>query len=95
MKDPANIIYDIQITEKSSGLSEKQNKYFFRVARDANKIEIKKAVEALFKVNVLAVNTVNMLGKNKRLRGAAYGKKPDWKRAIVTLKEGSKIDLTA
>jgi large subunit ribosomal protein L23 len=95
MKDPAGIIYDIQLTEKGSGLSEKQNKYFFRVAPDANKIEIKKAVEALFKVSVSAVNTMNMLGKNKRIRTLRYGKRPDWKRAVVTLKEGSKIDLTA
>ena len=95
MKDPASIIYDVQLTEKGSGLSERQNKYFFRVARSANKIEIGKAVEALFRVNVVAVNTMNMLGKKKRVRSQAYGKRPDWKRAVVTLKEGSKIDLTA
>jgi len=95
MKDPANIIYDIQLTEKGSGLAEKENKYFFRVAPDANKIEIRKAVESLFRVSVSAVNTMNALGKKKRVRTASYGKRPDWKRAIVTLKEGSKIDLTA
>jgi len=94
MKDPANIIYDVQLTEKSSGLGEKENKYFFRVSPDANKIEIRKAVESLFRVSVSAVNTMNVLGKKKRVRTASYGKRPDWKRAIVTLKEGSKIDLT-
>jgi large subunit ribosomal protein L23 len=94
MKDPANIIRDVQLTEKGSGLSEKQNKYFFRVAPDATKIEIRKAIESLFRVSVSAVNTMNVLGKKKRVRTASYGKRPDWKRAIVTLKEGSKIDLT-
>ena len=92
-----NNIYDtIQsplITEKGSVLSEKQNKYFFRVAVKANKQEIKESVEKIFNVKVKSVNTMNMLGKNKRLRASA-GKTPDWKKAIVTLKEGQKIDFT-
>ncbi|MBM4147438.1 MAG: 50S ribosomal protein L23 [Lentisphaerae bacterium] len=95
MKDAGDIIRDIQATEKSAGLGEKQRKYFFRVAPDANKIEIKRAVEELFKVSVAEVNTMNYFGKKKRVRGPKYGRKPDWKRAVVTLKEGGKIDLTA
>lgn len=69
------------------------NKYLFWVGSDSNKIEIKRAVEDIYKVKVDAVNTVMMRGKLKRVRHA-MGKTPDWKKAIVTLKEGSKIDVT-
>jgi len=80
------------VPEKSSGMAD-GNKYFFNVARDANKIEIKSAVEKLFGVKVAGVNTMNYSGKKKRMRTARYGKRSDWKRAVVTLAEGSKIDL--
>ena len=93
MKDSGTIIKGLQVTEKSNSLAETQNKYFFDVAPDANKIEIKKAVEKAFKVSVASVNTSNYRGKKKRERTMQYGKRPDWKRAVVTLKEGSKIDL--
>jgi len=94
MRDIRAIIKKIQITEKSARLAEKENKYFFLIDRSANKIEIKNAVEELYKVSVASVNTVNYEGKLKRERTMSYGRKSDWKRAIVTLAEGSKIELT-
>jgi large subunit ribosomal protein L23 len=79
------------ITEKSTAASE-HNKVIFTVAPGATKPEIKAAVEALFKVKVTAVNTLNRKGKRKRFRGIA-GKQKDVKRAIVTLAEGDSIDV--
>jgi large subunit ribosomal protein L23 len=92
MKDPRSVIVDMHVTEKSTALQEKENKYFFRVAPWANKMEIKSAVEKLFKVPVVGVNTHNFRGKRKRERTMQYGKKADWKRAVVTLASGSKIE---
>jgi large subunit ribosomal protein L23 len=80
------------ITEKATLLSE-QNKVVFRVAGDASKDEIAAAVEALFKVNVTKVNTLNVKGKTKRFRGIT-GRRSDVKKAIVTLAEGQSIDIT-
>ena len=80
------------LSEKSSGLSEKENKYFFHVGRKANKIDIRKAVEELFRVKVTAVNTVMVRGKKKRVR-YHLGKTPDWKKAVVTLRKGDKIEF--
>ena len=80
------------ITEKATLLSE-QNKVVFRVAGDATKDEIAAAVEALFKVNVTKVNTLNVKGKTKRFRGI-MGRRSDVKKAIVTLAEGQSIDIT-
>ena len=80
------------ITEKATVLSE-QNKVVFRVAADASKDEIAAAVEALFKVNVTKVNTINVKGKTKRFRGH-LGRRSDVKKAIVTLAEGQSIDIT-
>lgn len=94
MKGSRGIVRNIQLTEKGAALAEKSNKYFFVVDAAANKIEIKRAVEGLFNVQVADVNTMNCLGKAKRTRTAAAGKKADWKRAVVTLKEGHKIELT-
>ena len=87
-----DIIQTASLTEKSTLLSEKQNKYVFRVNRRANKIQIKRAIERLFQKKVVAVNTCNYTGKEKRVRGP-LGRRPHWKKAIVTLKEGEKIDL--
>ncbi len=88
MKAPQDIILKPVITEKS--MDELQNgKYTFKVATDANKSEIKKAVEALFDVKVAKVNTLNCNGKEKRV-GRYVGKTADWKKAIVTLTEDSK-----
>ena len=78
------------ITEKSHLQKADGNKVSFRVDSSANKIEIRKAIEALFKVKVLEVNTISVMGKSKRL-GRTEGKRSDWKKAIVTLAPGDKI----
>ena len=93
MKASSTIIRKIQLTEKASALAESENKYFFEVSPDANKIEIRRAVELLYKVRVASVNTMRYRGKKKRERTWRYGRRADWKRAVVTLKEGSKIEL--
>jgi large subunit ribosomal protein L23 len=80
------------LTEKSTTQKEKENKYFFKVNAKSNKIEIKKAIENLYKVNVKDVNTCVTLGKNRRV-GAHMGKLSDWKKAIVTLKKGDSIKI--
>jgi large subunit ribosomal protein L23 len=79
------------ITEKAT-LGSEHNQVTFRVALDASKPEIKKAIEALFKVKVTAVNTLRVKGKSKRFRGR-LGKRSDYKKAIVTLAEGHSIDV--
>ncbi|MDP8230261.1 MAG: 50S ribosomal protein L23 [Candidatus Gorgyraea atricola] len=91
MKTPYDILKNILRTEKGSQMLE-GNKYLFRVAPCANKIEIKQAVEFVYNVKVLKVNTVKMRGKWKRLR-YQVGKTPDWKKAIVTLKTGDRIEM--
>ncbi len=88
MKDPRDIIFRPLVTEKATNLMA-ENKYAFVVDRRANKIEIRKAIEELFGVKVEAVSTMNISGKPKRV-GIHRGYKPDRKKAIVTLKEGSK-----
>ncbi|MCX8117935.1 MAG: 50S ribosomal protein L23 [Desulfobacterota bacterium] len=92
MKEPQKIILRPLITEKSTFQKEEARQYAFEVDRHANKIEIKEAVEHLFKVKVDKVRTLNVLGKVKRL-GRKYGKRPDWKKAIVTLREGDRIEF--
>ena len=79
-------------TEATLGLTEKKNQYTFIVRNKANKIEIRKAVEAMFKVNVLKVNTINVKGKVRRIRGR-IGKEADYKKAIVIVKKGEKIEF--
>ncbi|MDA0321997.1 MAG: 50S ribosomal protein L23 [Verrucomicrobia bacterium] len=92
-KNPYGIVRNIQMTEKGSAMLA-QNKYLFEVARDANRVEIKGAVELLFKVDVTKVNTMNYRGKMKRDRTQrGFGKRADWKRAVVTLAEGQEIPL--
>ena len=93
MNEPHDIIQRASLTEKASLLGEKQNKYVFRVSTRANKIQIKRAVEQLFQKKVIDVNTANYRGKKKRERTANYGRTAHWKKAIVTLKEGDKIEL--
>jgi large subunit ribosomal protein L23 len=92
MKEAQKIIRRPLITEKSTQQKEVTHQYAFEVHPDANKIEIQSAVERLFKVKVIQVRTCNVLGKVKRL-GRRFGKRPDWKKAIVTLKEGDRIDF--
>lgn len=93
MKDVYQVIQKILLTEKGLRLSETENKYLFRVNPDANKAEIKQAIEELFKVKVTSVNTMKRRGKKKRERTPSYGRTANWKRAVVTLAEGEKIDL--
>jgi len=94
MKNNYQTIQRLILTEKGTRLTEKQNAYVFKVHPDANKSEIKKAVEELFSVKVNKVNTMNRIGKKKRQRTANYGSTAAWKKAVVTLSEGSTIDLT-
>jgi LSU ribosomal protein L23P len=91
MRDPYTIIRNPHVTEKSIDATN-AGKYTFVVAPDANKIEIRQAIEAIFNVKVEKVNTVNVRGKTRR-RGRTQGKTADWKKAIVTLAPGNTIDL--
>jgi len=79
------------ITEKSNDLLEKENKYTFKVALEANKVEIKQAIEAIYKVKVLDINTVRVLPKRRRV-GKYEGYRPAYKKAIVKLAKDEKID---
>ena len=80
------------ITEKGTDDTADRNAYHFRVPLDANKIEIRQAVEKIFKVKVLKVNTLRAGGKVRR-RGYVAGRTPDWKKAMVTLREGDTIEI--
>ena len=88
------VIKTVRLTEKGTSQSEKFNQYTVVADRRANKIQIRQAVEELFKVNVTDVSTMNVHGKWRRRRTTRAGKDPDWKKAIVTLKKGDKIVLT-
>ena len=92
MKDPRTIVRRALITEKGTVLREVRNQYLFEVTRDANKIDIKRAIEAIFQVKVASVRTQQILGKVRR-QGRFSGKRSDWKKAIITLKPDQKIDL--
>ncbi|WP_017573375.1 50S ribosomal protein L23 [Nocardiopsis halotolerans] len=89
--DHRDIIVEPVISEKSYGLMD-ENKYTFIVRPDANKTQIKIAIEKIFEVKVTNVNTINRKGKRKRTR-FGYGKRPDTKRAIVSVAEGDRIDI--
>ena len=90
------ILYDIitrpLITEKTTIQKEKANQYTFEVAKDANRIEIRRAVEKIFNVRVKSVQTIQVKGKTKQ-RGRISGKRKDWKKAVVALKPGERIDF--
>jgi large subunit ribosomal protein L23 len=90
-KDPRDVLLAPVISEKSYGLLD-ENKYTFLVAPDANKTEIKIAVEKVFGVSVIGVNTVNRQGKRRRTR-TGWGKRKDTKRAIVSVADGDRIDI--
>jgi large subunit ribosomal protein L23 len=92
--NPFDIIKTARLTEKGTIQSEKHNQYTLVADRRATKPQIKRAVEELFKVKVVAVNTMQVRGKKRRQRTHQAGRAPDWKKAIVTLKEGDKIVLT-
>ena len=89
MKNAYDIIKGPVITEQSMSMTELK-RYTFEVARDANKIEIAKAVEEIFGVKVAKVNTINMYGKEKRVGRYPEGRRPHWKKAMITLTEDSK-----
>lgn len=88
------IIRTVRLTEKGTRQSEELNQYTVVADPRANKTQIRQAVQDLFKVKVIKVNTLNVTGKFRRQRTSQAGQAPDWKKAIVTLKEGDKIVLT-
>ena len=90
-KDHRDVLLAPEVSEKSYGLLD-ENKYTFLVRTDANKTEIKIAVEKIFDVKVTAVNTINRKGKTRRTR-YGLGKRPDTKRAVVSVAEGQRIDI--
>jgi len=92
MLTPESVLLRPIVTEKAETGKQKQNKYSFQVARRANKIDVRKAVERYFHVKVAKVSVINVAGKPKRM-GAFEGLQPEWKKAIVTLKTGQKIDM--
>lgn len=92
MKAAQDVIIRPLITERAATLMEQENKVVFQVAVDANKNEIREAVESLFGVTVKAVRTMNMKGKLKRM-GRFEGRRASWKKAIVTLAEGDTLDF--
>ena len=89
--NPRDVLIRPLITEKTSKMMQ-ENKYAFQVALNANKVEIRQAVEQIFDVKVLSVNTVRVLGKIKRM-GRTQGKRSDYKKAIVKLAEGQTIEF--
>lgn len=94
MKEVYDVVKGLLLTEKGTRLSAEENKYLFKVHPNANKVDVKRAIEELFNVHVEKVNTMNRQGKKKRERTVNFGKTASWKRAVVTLKEGESIDLT-
>lgn len=92
MKNPREVILSPIISEKGTSMRLNENKYLFRVDKKANKLEIKRAIEELFKVKVEDVASMMMHGKPKRL-GRFEGRRPDWKKAVVRLKKGETIEM--
>jgi len=90
--DYTNVIIKPLVTEKSTHLQETRNVYAFQVARAANKVEIRQAIQAIYNVKVVDVRTMNRKGKPRRTK-VKLAKTSDWKRAIVTLDENSRIEL--
>ncbi len=93
MKDPYTVVKTVRVTEKGTMLTDTLNQYQMVVDSRANKIDIKNAVEKLFDVQVARVNTLHVRGKKRRERTMHFGRTPNWKKAIITLKEGSKIEI--
>jgi large subunit ribosomal protein L23 len=89
--EPTAVIVGAIVTEKTERIRSAENKYTFRVATDANKVDIRRAVERLFKVHVTDVRVINLRGKVRRM-GRYSGRRPDWKKAIVGVKQGEKIE---
>ncbi len=93
MSNPFEIVRRVRLTEKGSALQAKHNSYVFAVEPKATKIDIHRAIEKIFSVKVVRVNTMNCSGKVRRQNTKQRGRTSDWKKAIVTLKAGDKIDL--
>ena len=91
MIDPRSVIRGVIVTEKSERLKGAESKYTFRVARNANKVAIRQAVEKLFRVHVTDVRVMIVGGKERRM-GLYTGYRPDWKKAVVTVKQGERIE---
>ena len=91
MTDSTRVILSLVVTEKAERLKAEQSRYTFKVAPTANKIEVRDAVERLFKVHVREVRVMNYMGKMRRM-GRFSGRRPDWKKAVVTLKQGERIE---
>jgi len=94
MKDPYSVVRTVRVTEKGTAQTEASNQYQIVVDKRANKLDIKHAVEQLFKVKVLGVNTLHVRGKARRERTAQFGRTPGWKKAIVTVQQGQKIEVS-
>jgi large subunit ribosomal protein L23 len=94
MKDPYQVIHNIRLSEKAALAGENNNEYVFEVAPKANKIDIALAVRTIFGKKVTAVRTANYDGKARRKRTAQAGRTSAWKKAVVRLAPGEKIDLT-
>jgi large subunit ribosomal protein L23 len=92
MRDPRQVVLRPLVTEKATALKDERNQVSFQVVMDANKVEIRHAVEAIFNVKVTAVRTQVLQGKAKRM-GRYLGRRPSWKKAVVQLGPGSKIEL--
>ena len=92
MKTKWDVIKKPLVTEKGTGLTATLNQYVFEVAKEANRLEVKNAVEALFKVEVKNVRTLMVRGKTKTYR-RTIGQRPNWKKAYVTLAQGNKIEI--
>jgi large subunit ribosomal protein L23 len=86
------IVISPLVTEKGTIVSEKSNQVVFRVRPDASKDHIREVIEDLFKVSVIKIRTANFLGKERR-RGRTIGRRPNWKKAYITLKEGDRIEV--
>jgi large subunit ribosomal protein L23 len=89
--EPTRVVLSQVVTEKAERLKAERSRYTFRVAATANKIEVRDAVQRLFKVHVREVRVMNYLGKSRRM-GRFSGRRPDWKKAVVTLKQGERIE---
>ncbi len=92
MRDPREVVIRPVVTERTTELGEEQNAYTFLVSKDANKIEIRHAIERLFSVKVADVRTLNYRGKWRRV-GRSLGRRPSYKKAIVKLAAGERIDV--
>lgn len=93
MKNPYDVVKGARVTEKSGALKEKYNQYVFEVDTKATKQDIRFAIEKIFNKKVDSVNTLRVTGKKKRERTVNFGKKPNWKKAIVTLRKGETLEL--